>query len=260
MTGPIMRVQVNGPAPPVRGRRPVVARVIGPVQPAVPVLGPQWSPSFEGRSRRSVRAAPRGWAPTRATDAPSCLSPVRAHRSRPGGRGDHGCPNSFFVATAGAIVDGGRHFPLFVDVQHRVPYGPVAALAAALTGRGRADRSAVHPHRQSPPISTPSCANAARRNLPIIEDAAQAWARAHRGGLVGSIGAAAGLPAPSRSRTSGGAPATAGMLTTCSREASSRRSMLLPAPWACRKPRRRSRCGAYKTAALDTIQAIEATR
>lgn len=127
-----------------------------------------------------------------ASGTDALLLPLKALRLRPG---DEVITSAFtFFATAGAIVNAGGT-PVFVDIDPQTFNLDPAAVEAALTPRTRAILP-VHLYGQMAAMEH-LMPLAAERNLPVIEDAAQAigarrridgtWRRAGELGLAGAF-------------------------------------------------------------------------
>ena len=95
------------------------------------------------------------------------------------------CPTFTFFGTAGSIWRTGAK-PVFVDIEPDTFNMDPAAVAAAITDKTQAIMP-VHLYGQMADMDA-IMAVAARRNLPVVEDAAQAIGASSKGRPVGSIG------------------------------------------------------------------------
>jgi perosamine synthetase len=116
--------------------------------------------------------------------------------------GDHVIvPAYSFVATAHAVLHAGA-IPIFIDVDPRTGLLDVEATAAGLTHRTRAIMP-VHVHG-CPADLGPLMELASKRQLVLIEDAAQAHGATYNGRPVGPIGTAGGFSLQSSKNLSAG--------------------------------------------------------
>jgi dTDP-4-amino-4,6-dideoxygalactose transaminase len=96
-------------------------------------------------------------------------------------------PVSTFIATAEAVVHCGAR-PVFVDIDPRTHHLSPSAAAKKITPR---TRMIVPVHLYGQPVGMePLLALAAKHNLTVIEDAAQAHGSTYRTGKAGSLGRA----------------------------------------------------------------------
>jgi dTDP-4-amino-4,6-dideoxygalactose transaminase len=155
-------------------------------------------------------------------------------------------PANTFIASAAAISSTGAR-PVFVDVDERSSNLDPNLLEAAIGPRTKA-LLPVHLYGR-PAAMNEILAVAARRNVPVVEDAAQAHGATYRGRRVGSMGVSACFSFyPTKNL---GAFGDAGLLTTASDEIAAAVALL----------RDHGRTSKYEhasigqTARLDTLQA-----